>query len=138
MSSIYDKAIKLLKIRPHHSSELTKKLLLRGFSSEDVSDVIRNLTQEGLLDNAQYAQMYLDELLRNKSFGFYMLKVKLMQRGIENSEAESLLKQNLSIEDEKEIAKRVAEKEKDLDKRKLAQKLQRKGFRSEVISQIVF
>ncbi|MBX4191514.1 MAG: recombination regulator RecX [Candidatus Doudnabacteria bacterium] len=137
MSSAYDKAVKLLKIRPHHSEELTKKLLMRGFDREEISAVIQKLQEENLLDNVGFAQMYLDELLRNKTFGFYMLKAKLMQKGINSQDAENLLKENLSIESETEMALRIFEREKDLDKMKLAQKLQRKGFRSEVIRSII-
>ena len=137
MSNIYDKAVKLLKIRPHHSEELTKKLLLRGFAKSDINSVILKLTDEKLIDNQQFAQMYLDSLLRFKSFGFYGLKAKLMSRGIASNEADNLLKENLSIELEKEIALRVVEKQKEPDKIKLAQKLSRKGFRSEVIREIL-
>jgi regulatory protein len=137
MSTIYEKAIKLLKIRPHHSAELTKKLLMRGFSRDQIDDVIKKLQEENLIDNDRFAQMYLDELLRNKTFGFYGLKAKLMTRGIDSQKAETLLKENLSVEDELKIAQKVAERSKDLDKNKLAQRLQRKGFRNEVIIKIV-
>jgi regulatory protein len=133
MEKAYEKAIQLLKIRPHHSEELTKKLLMRGFDREVVSAVINKLEEEKLLDNSQFAQMYLEELLRNKSLGFYGFKAKLMQRGIDGSEAESMLKENLSIEDETKIAQNLVERSGETDKNKLAQKLQRKGFRSEII-----
>lgn len=134
MSTVYEKAIKLLKIRPHHSEELTKKLLMRGFSREDVTVVIQKLIDEKLIDNKSFAQAYLDELLRTKTFGFYGLKAKLMSRGIPGTDAESLLKEKLSLEKEKEIALRVVERIGKIDKVKLAQKLSRKGFRSEVVS----
>lgn len=137
MSSTYDKAVKLLKIRPHHSEELTKKLLMRGFNREEIDAVIQKLTEEKLIDNDAFAQMYLEELIRNKTFGFYMLKAKLMQRGIASNEAEELLKRNFSVDDELEIAFKVASREKGTEKIKLAQKLQRKGFRTEVISEII-
>jgi regulatory protein len=141
MSSVYDKAVKLLKIRPHHSEELTKKLLLRGFNREEINAVIQKLQDENLIDNVGFAQMYLDELLRNKTFGFYMLKAKLMHRGIASNEAENLLRENLSIEDEKEIAMKIVNREQATgnreEKMKLAGKLQRRGFRSEVISSVI-
>jgi len=137
MSSPYDKALKLLKIRPHHSEELTKKLLMRGFSREQIQETIQKLQEENLLDNRQFAQMYLDELLRTKTFGFYGLKAKLMQRGIPGHEAEDLLKENLSAEEETNIAQKLINRERDYDKIKFAQKLQRKGFRSDVIRKVL-
>lgn len=133
----YEKAKSLIKIRPHHSEELIKKLLMRGFDRERINSAIQKLIEEQLIDNEQFAQVYLDSLIRYKTFGFYGLKAKLMQRGIPNRDAEVLLKEKLPIEKEKEIALKVAEKLQEKDKIKLAQKLSRKGFRSEVIQQIV-
>jgi regulatory protein len=133
----YEKAQKLLKIRPHHSMEIQRKLTMRGFDRDMASQVISQLTAEGLLDDARFAEIYLDSLTRYKTFGFFGLKAKLMQRGIAGSEAESLLKQNLSLAAEKEIALRVVEKFREPDKMKLAQKLSRKGFRSEVIREVL-
>ena len=137
MSRVYDKAVKLLKIRPHHSEELRRKLLLRRFDREDIDQTIEKLTEENLLNNDQFAQIYLDSLLRFKTFGFYGLKSKLMKRGLASNEAEKLLKETLSLELEQEIAQRVVEKDRDKDKIKLAQKLSRKGFRSEVIRSLI-
>jgi len=137
MSSIYDKALKFLKIRPHHSAELSRKLTMRGFKRDEIASVIQKLQEEKLIDNEQFAQLYLDELLRLKSFGFYGLKSKLMSRGIASNDAEKLLKQNLSVEKELEIAQKLLDRERNYDKLKFAAKLQRKGFRTEVIRQMI-
>ncbi len=133
----YEKALKLLQIRPHHSSELTRKLLMKGFDSADIEDVIRKLQEEKLIDNDQFAQLYLDELIRNKTLGFYGYKAKLMQRGLASNEAEVLLKDNLSFETELEIAKKVLNKLSNLPKQKIAQRLSSKGFRNDVIRTIL-
>lgn len=137
MSSVYDKAIKLLKIRAHHSSELARKLSMRGFDRAEIDSVIQKLQQEKLIDNEQFAQYYLDELIRNKTFGYYGLKAKLMSRGITSSEAEYLLSANFPPETEFELARKVAERASGLDKTKLAQRLQRKGFRTDIIRRII-
>lgn len=133
----YDKAVSLLKIRTHYSAELAKKLLLRGFKREEVSEVINRLTEQRLLNDAQFVQNFLGNLIRLKTFGFYGLKVKLMQRGIPGNEAEVVLKENLPLEIEKEIAQRFLDKQKETDKIKLAQKMARKGYRNEVIREIL-
>lgn len=137
METAYNKAIRLLKIRPHHSEEIIKKLLMRGFDRADIDLVIQKLAQEQLIDNDQFAQLYLDSLLRNKIFGFYGLKSKLMQRGIASNEADALLKKNLPAELEREIALKLLEKFQKLPKPKIAQKLSSKGFRSDVIRNIL-
>jgi regulatory protein len=133
---IYEKALSFIKIRPHHSKELEKKLLMRGFGREDIHQTISDLFAQGLLDDAHFGQMYLGSLIKYKTFGFYGLKAKLMMRGLASNEAEELLRDNLSLEQELEIAMKLVEKSKNLDKVKLAQKLSRKGFRSEVISRV--
>ena len=135
MMNAYEKALKLLKIRPHHSAELTKKLLMRGFGKSDIEGVIKKLQDQNLVDNDQFAQMYLDELLRNKVLGYFGFKAKLMQRGIPSDEADSLLKRTVSLERERMNAAKIAEKEED--KRKLVYKLQSRGFRSEIINDFI-
>lgn len=137
MVKIYEKAISLLKIRLHHSQELSRKLLMRGFARQDVEEVIGKLANDGLLNDAQFGQMYLGSLIRYKTYGYYGLKAKLLSRGLASNEAENLLRENLSLEDELEIAKKLVEKSREEDPMKLAAKLSRKGFRSEVISKVV-
>src|SRR3989338_11624723 len=106
----YEKAVGLLKIRPHYSGELAKKLTLRGFKRQEVDEVINRLHDSGMLNDAQFAETFLANLIRFKTFGFYGLKVKLMQRGMASQDAEVLLKENLSLEQEQEIAERLLEK----------------------------
>ena len=137
MSRIYDRATKLLKIRPHHSEELRRKLLLRGFENEEVGAVITKLQEENLINNESFAQMYLDELLRTKTLGFMGLKVKLLSRGIASNEADKLLKENYSFEQERESAKKLLDKWTNLPKQKKAQRLSSRGFRSEVIREVI-
>ena len=110
--------------------------MMRKFSREEIKETINRLIEEKLLDNSQFAQMFLDNLIKYKNFGFYMLKAKLMQRGVAGSEAESLLKETLSFEQELETAQRFAERNQGVDKLKLAQKLSSRGFRSEVIRRV--
>jgi regulatory protein len=137
MEKVYEKAIKLLKIRPHHSEELRRKLSMRGFNRGEIDATIEKLQEEKLLDNDAFIQLYLDELLRNKTYGYYQLKSKLLARGIASNDADKFLKQSLSLETEKEIAVKVLERNPGLEKNKLAQKLSRKGFRSEVITVVI-
>src|SRR3989344_2663803 len=106
----YEKAVGLLKIRPHYSGELAKKLTLRCFKRQEVDEVINRLHDSGMLNDAQFAEAFLANLIRFKTFGFYGLKVKLMQRGMASQDAEVLLKENLSLEQEQEIAERLLEK----------------------------
>lgn len=133
----YDKAVSLIKIRPHFSGEIIRKLTLRNFNADISLQVTQELVRQGLINDEEFAQTFLDNLIRFRTFGFYGLKAKLMRRGLASSEAEALLRENLSVEAEAEIARRVIEKEKQPDKARLMQKLSRKGFRSEVIGRVI-
>jgi regulatory protein len=133
----YEKALKFLKIRPHHSAELTRKLSMRGFDRAEISDAINQLKGEGLLNDKQFAEMYLESLLKYKTFGYYGLKAKLLSRGVASKDADNLLTKNLLVEQEYQIAQKLVNKSRGLDKIRLSQRLSRKGFRSEVISQII-
>ena len=133
----YDKAIALLKLRPHYSVELARKLSLRHFKREEIQEVIRKLTEQGLLNDEQYAQAYLDELIRRKPYGFYMLLKKMLSRGIGKAEAQQLLAERFELAAEEANARRVLDRERGGDKMKLAQKLSRQGFRSEAIRRVI-
>ena len=135
--NIKEKAINFIKIRPHGSEELVRKLVLRGFNRDESLEVTRQLREQGLINDEKYLEDYLDELIRHKTFGFYGLSAKLMQRGIPKPAVEKALKDKLTVELETEIAQRVLGR-KDWEKDKLAQTLSRKGFRSEVITKIIF
>lgn len=139
-SDIYQKALnralKLLKIRLHTAFELARKLKMRRFKPEIADAVVSQLRQQGLLNDQSFAQVYLDNLIKYKTFGFYGLKAKLLQRGIDNGIIEELLA-NFSVRDEIEIAKKVLEKKRGKDPVKIAQGLSRKGFRTEVIRHLV-
>ncbi|MBX4205201.1 MAG: RecX family transcriptional regulator [Candidatus Doudnabacteria bacterium] len=137
MVNTYEKALSLIKIRPHHSEELKRKLLMRGFGHGEVSETILRLTEQGLLNDAQFGQMYLESLLRYKTYGFYGLKAKLLQKGLASNEAEKLLRENLSLDLELELAAKLLRKGRLLTRDQAASKLARKGFRSEVVSRAI-
>jgi regulatory protein len=134
---IYDRAVVLLKIRPHTSAEITRKLILKGFNATSVREVTDELMQQGLINDQQFAENFLENLIKFKTFGFYGLKAKLMQRGIDRETIDSLLAEKLSLEVESEIAKRLIDRNKNMERIKLMQKLSRKGFRAETIQEVL-
>ncbi|MBI4049810.1 MAG: RecX family transcriptional regulator [Candidatus Doudnabacteria bacterium] len=137
IEKIYNKALKLLERRLHTRLELERKLLLRGYEGLLVAEVIERLTELDYLNDQRFAEIFLDNLIKYKTFGFYGLKAKLLQRGIASNEAEQLLKDKLPFEKETEIAQRVLDKKREKNPVKLAQALSRKGFRTQVIKQIL-
>jgi regulatory protein len=133
---IFDKAVKLLSLRLHTTQELRLKLFRYKFDKAVINEVLERLLETKVLNDEAFAENYLDNLIKYKSFGYYGIKSKLLQRGIESKLAERLLQEKLDIDLELTIAKKLLEK-KLADKIKLAQSLARKGFRSEVIAKVV-
>jgi regulatory protein len=134
---VYDKALVFLRIRPHSSGELRRKLSLRGFDKDLIERALATITSQGLLNDGNFAAEYLDSLIRLKTFGYYGLMAKLLQRGIPKHDAEKLLREKLTFEVEKQIAQRLVAKGRIGDKLKLMGKLSRKGFRSDVIRAVI-
>jgi regulatory protein len=125
-------AVKLLNLRMHTTQELRRKLLLRKYNKTYIEQVLARLAELKVLDDARFAEVFLDNLIRYKTYGFYGLKMKLLQRGISSTLAERLLSEQLDLAAETKIAQRLIAK-KSADPDKLAGMLRRKGFRSEVI-----
>lgn len=132
----HDKAVSLLKIREHSSEELRKKLKMRGFPASEIEETISFFIEEGIINDSRFAELYLSSLIRTKTFGFYGLLAKLQSRGINRTDAERLLRENFSVEQEIEIARRFAGRSGAGEGMKLAAKLSRKGFRHEAIRAI--
>jgi regulatory protein len=134
---VYDKALKYLDRRAHTYQELFRKLKLKGFDKEVIAEVLDELKEKKYIDDLQFARTFLENLIRYKTFGYYGLVVKLRQRGIEEGAIKELLDELLSLENETEIAERLLRKYRNLDKKKTAQILARKGFRTEVVRRIL-
>lgn len=133
LNAMKDKALNFLNTRAHSSFELKRKLLQRRYSESLIDELVKELNQIGLLNDESFAESYLDSLIRYKSFGFYGLKAKLKQRGIEQALIERLLKEKLDEQQEFLLAQKALERMKEKDPIKLAQALSRKGFRTQVI-----
>ena len=132
----YDRALKLLNIRTHTSFELARKLKQKGFSDESVDEAINRLKEERFLKDDDTAYFYAESLISHKTFGYYGMKSKMMQKGLPNDLIEKVLAENLSLDVEEKIARKYLEKSKK-DGLKAMMGLKSKGFRSEVINKVI-
>lgn len=60
---------RLLALRPHSVEELRLKLRKKQFGEEVIGEVIRDFKERGMLDDAQYAHMLAESLVRRKPCG---------------------------------------------------------------------
>lgn len=155
----YEYAVFLLSLKLRTVGEVLKKMSDRGYTQGVIEKTIEQLKAQKYLDDDRYAEIYLENLKTYKNFGFYGIKKKLMEKKLPVPLVEKLMAENLSLMDEQKIAERLLRKEgfevksknveegvhyrtydegADKIKNKLSNRLRSRGFRSEVISRLLF
>lgn len=140
IEKVYEKAVKLLSIRLHTTGELHQKLRQRGFKNSEILPVLKKLEELKFLDDERFAEIFVDNLKRYKDWGYYGIKAKLLGRKIPSNIAESALQEFFTLEEEEMVARRFIGKLKRQGRgtwEKLARSLQGKGFRTEIIRQVL-
>lgn len=130
--SCQDYALFLLSLRAQSVKLIAEKLKRKGYEDSDIDSAIQRLSELGYLNDAQFAQIFFDNLVKYKSFGYFGIKKKLAQKKIESKIIDKLLKQ-LTLKEESEIARRLLDKAKNKTYEQKVRALQSKGFRSDVI-----
>lgn len=155
----YEYAVFLLSLSMRTKGEIKEKMTRRGYQPEVIDEVLIQLVNQRYLDDVRYAQVFLENLIQYKNFGFYRIKKKMMEKKLPPEIINKTLEEALSLAEELKIAKRLLKKQGDLEldeepkqetnevyysgrdfdsakkdsKNKWAQKLKSRGFRNEVI-----
>lgn len=139
-----DRARSLISYRMRSVRELRERLARKQFSVQAIGQVVRDFLQVGLLNDAQFAQAYVQTRLIQKPVSRRLMTAELKQKGISESDAQSAIELQYT-ESDSEIALRLAEKrlwryrgEASLKvKKKLSDFLTRRGFSWDVISEVL-
>jgi regulatory protein len=89
-------ATRLLAMRQHSVGELRLKLRRKGHDRAITDDVVRSFKRQGILDDAQYAQLLAEQLISRKPCGKGYLMAHLQRRQIDRSLAEDVAAMVLS------------------------------------------
>jgi regulatory protein len=137
------KTARMLSKRMHSSAEIRQKLRRAACSDEIITKVVAELCKLAYLDDARFASGYAAELSK-KGIGRNLILKKMMLRGIPRELCEVNLPFDKDIEKEKALSfldskKRVLlrEQNKLKLKGKIFRMLSAKGFRSDIISEIL-
>jgi regulatory protein len=103
-------AVNFISYRPRSSKEITDRLTRKGFSAELTIEVIDRLRELHLLNDLEFARMYVRDKLQGKPMGKAMLRRKLLEKGIAFQTSESVLKEYVTDEDEQNAARALAER----------------------------
>lgn len=138
----YNYAVYCLSLRLRTEGEIRDKLRLKNYQPEIVNRVIEELNANRYLDDQRYGEVYLDNLKKYKTFGYYGIKKKLMEKRLPAEIIENVLRDGLNEEEEIKIAARFFKKRKTAvgdwkEKQKLAQILRAKGFRTAVVAKML-
>ena len=130
----YEAALTSLDFCARSAREIANALRRKGYVEPCVQAVVERLRENGLIDDARYAQR-MAEVQSGRPVGLYAFKRKLRAKGISDDDAEEALS---AFDDEQQqasaltAARQLYRKYQDLPERearaKLSQALARRGF----------
>ncbi len=145
--SAYNYALNLLSARPYSTSALYRKLIQRKYSAADADDAIRRLVDNGLLNDAKYAEQYARSKIMSTGSSKRRLQQDLYRKGIKGDVATTAIANVLEQEeiDPAAVVERVAKKKLaqlgDLEplvlRRRLFAFLARRGYDVDEIKAVV-
>lgn len=103
-------ALRFLSHRPRTVREVRDKLREKEFSDNDIAVTIDDLTRSGLLDDADFARMYIRDALAMHAVGQLLLKKKLLLFGIDRVTVDEALHAAFEDEDSEGAALAAARK----------------------------
>ncbi len=138
-------ALHYIAYKPRTTQQVQKRLRDKGFAPDTIEEVIRYLQAYHYLDDAAYAEAFIQSYIQRKPSGWYRVRSELRRRGIADELIEALLSSFADEEQQMHLARQAAERKlrtlraKPVEKRRslLIQFLQRRGFSWEIIRAIV-
>lgn len=139
------KAYRLLGIRNRSEKELCAALARAKYDSTVVDAVIEKCREQRFLDDAKFAQQFVQSRLRNRPMGRERLKLELRNKGISDTIIAATLDEAIAPEDTLSLANQLAEKQRKRlaslpaakAQQRLADFLRRRGFDWETIQRTV-
>lgn len=104
----FQTALRLLNYRARTESEIRSRLEKKGFLEPAIEGVIERLHKAQLLDDAQFAQAWVENQSNFRPRGRRMLKMELRLKGVDDEIIESALE---SANDEENLAYQAAERQ---------------------------
>lgn len=138
----FQSALRLLNLRPRSEQEIQRSLQKKGYSEEVILATLERLRLDGLVDDAAFARVWVENQNIFRPRGRRALAVELRHKGIADELIRGVLGEDL---DEGELAYQAAQKHarrlvglgKIEFRNKLGQFLARRGFSYDTISPTV-
>ncbi len=138
-------ALKLLTVRALTSAELRKRLKGKDFSEGEIDVVISEFAAKRLLDDSGIADDVIEYSLERRLEGKRQARNRLMKRGVAPEDISEKLDEAYTLEKEFAAALEFATKKQrsvssyplDVQRRRIAGALERRGFPSNVIGKVL-
>lgn len=135
------RALNFLSYRARSEKEVRQNLTKHGYDEPVIDEIIERLKRGGLLNDADFAEQWVDNRSEFRPRGRQVLRLELRQKGI----PDEIISSTLEPLDETELAFRAAQKKarryRELEypdfRKKMSGFLARRGFHYGIISEVV-
>ncbi|MCH8012193.1 MAG: RecX family transcriptional regulator [Candidatus Marinimicrobia bacterium] len=142
---ISEAAYRLLGYRQRSVSELRTRLLQKGWESDEIEPVIKELYDKGYLDDLEFARMYTRDKIKLKYLGPVALRNELFRTGVDKEIIEKVIDEAYSSKSPRELMLELLLKKRisldkpmeNKEKIRLVNLLKRKGYRWEDIEPVI-
>jgi len=129
-------ALYFLKFRPRTVFEIEQKLKSKRYDDKEIAATVAVLKRNKLLDDENFAKMWVRDRNHLKPTGSYLLKLELKKLGVNDN----IIEKSLVNQDEEDLARRAIESKNrycHADFPKKAAFLQRRGFKTSIIYKVL-
>jgi regulatory protein len=139
-------ALHLLAFRPRTAAELRRRLREKGYAPEVADAVVERLGEMGMVDDAQFAEMFVRDRVRLRPHGRRRLTQELRAKGVDGERAQAAIDDVLERENatETDLARQAAAKwrarpgeDRQASRRRLYGFLARRGFGTDAIMAVL-
>jgi len=102
-------ALRFLSTRPRTESEIRDKLREKEFSEAEIAHTIEELRKSNLLNDREFARMYIRDALALKSLGRIVLRRKLLLLGVDKAVTDEALDEAFTDVDLQSIVREAAD-----------------------------
>lgn len=110
-------AVNYISYRPRSSREVLDHLIHKGYSKSLAEIVVHHFESVSLINNLEFAHMFVRDKLRRKPTGKALLQKLLASKGIPSAMVDQVLRENVSEENQRLAAKELALRRMRLTKR---------------------
>lgn len=137
---LYQRTLEWVLSRPRSIKEtrdyLRRKIYEKKLDPVYQERILERLLEKKYLDDAKFAQFYVENRFVKKGISAKRLKMELYKKGVSESDIEQALVES-ERNDEEEIRKMIAKKRAHYDDEKLIQYLCRQGFSYSLVRELV-